>query len=76
MLKDDKTWATQDLAMAKTLRSYGFTGVYRAWEHKLMAAFDNGPYVYEIPWLCFLQLQPGETVAIDDLIKQCEVKAR
>jgi hypothetical protein len=71
--KYDKAWASQDLAMAETIKSYGFTAIYRASEHKLLAAFDNGTFCYEIPWICFLFVQPGETVNIDSLIKQCEV---
>ena len=72
-LKNDKTWANQDYVMANALRGYGFTAVYRISEQKMLAAFDNGPFCYELPWLCFLFVQPGETVSIDSLIKQCEV---
>lgn len=70
------TWATQDLAMAKILKDYGFSGVYRASQQKLLASFDGGPFCYELPWLCFLFVQPSEIVDIDNLISDCEVTCR
>lgn len=76
LFKYDSAWSKPDLAMAMAIRDYGFTGVYRASGQKLLAAFDNGPFCYELPWICFLFVQPGETISIGELIKQCEVNCQ
>lgn len=72
----EKTWASQDFAMASTLKEYGFTSVYRVCEQRLLVSFDGGPYAYEIPWLCFLYLKPGEMMTIDEIMKHYEVSCR
>lgn len=71
-IKYDGTWKRQDLEMANVLKAYGFTSVYRVSETKLVVAFDNGTYAYEIPWLCFMFLEVGVAVSIDTLIALCE----
>lgn len=74
--KDDKSWAKQDFAMAKLLKDYGFTCVYRVGEQKLLAAFDNGPAAYELPWLCFMGMKVGDIIGIDELIIYCKERCR
>lgn len=75
-IKNDGTWKFQDLKMARVLKEYGFTSIYRASETKLLAAFDNGTYAYEIPWISFMFLEVGITLSIDTLINLCEANCK
>lgn len=69
LLRQDKVWAKQDLKMAETLKEYGFTGVMRKSPKKLMASFDNGPLIYELPGpICFMCVGIGDFYEIDELI--------
>lgn len=73
----DKTWAKQDLAMAKLLKDYGFTRVSRSYlRNGLNAYFDNGGAAYKLPWLCFMDvIGAGDALNIDDLIEKCGERA-
>lgn len=72
ILKKDNYFAKQDLALANVLRDYGFTGVLRRSPGKLLAAYDNGPYLFELPSpICLVFVDVGQKLGIDELIDQC-----
>ena len=64
----DGVWKKQDLQMALILKDYGFTHIFRVSAEKLMAAHDNGTPSYELPWLCFMFLESGRVVTIEEII--------
>lgn len=64
----DGVWKKQDLQMALVLKDYGFTHLFRVCPDKLLAAVDNGVLGYEVPWICFMFLEPGRIVTIDEII--------
>ena len=68
-IRKDNVWANQDLKLARILKEYGFTGVMRKSPKKLLASFDNGPLIYELPGLiCFTCVGIGDFYEIDELI--------
>lgn len=66
------TWKEQDRKLAYTLRDYGFTTICRISRAELGVYFDNGPYRYSLPGLCFLFMDIGDFMTIDALINRCE----
>jgi len=67
----ESKWKKQDLRLAKVLKDYGFTEIYRSWPEMLMGFVDGE--AHELPALiCFKGIDAGESYAIDDLISILE----
>ena len=64
-------WKKQDLRLAKALKDYGFTEIYRSWPEMLVGFVDGE--AHELPALvCFKGIDVGESYTIDDLISIIE----